>query len=155
MRTSATESRNALWGHVYYFGFKSLDHSLAFCCFQIPNLNLNLGLTQTQIQTPPPRAKGFNKRLAAGPAGLSTPCCEVRKKSRQIQKISSLLPPHFLAAAESGNSYISWARLFSRERQPVCSEQPLDARAGVGHPSGFWIWAGIPALRRSYLARDA
>lgn len=40
MRIQATQSSNDLRGHVYYFAFKSVDSSLAFCCSQIPALHL-------------------------------------------------------------------------------------------------------------------
>lgn len=92
MRTSATESRNALWGHLYYLGFRSLDHSLTFCCFQIPSLHQNL--IQTQTETPLSWARAFHK--AAALASLSIPCYKVRKKilsnSKNIFAAASSFP---------------------------------------------------------------
>lgn len=87
--------------------------------------------------TPRSDTTSLGQGFQPAPCCKTFPCYKVRKKSLQIQKISPLLPPHFLAAAETGNSYISWARLFSRECQPVCGEQRLHTRAGLRRLRGL------------------
>lgn len=123
MRTSARESRDALWGHIYYVGFESSDHLIPFFSFQIPDLNLALREPQNQSQpqnpTPP-------LRLPAPPLPQAQPgwAFLAPKRGKKIlsnsKNISSAASSSFPDCRQSGNSYISWAGLFSREWQPVC-----------------------------------
>lgn len=146
MRTSAKESRDALWGHVSYFGFESLDHLTPSFLFQIPDLNL--ALTEPQNQSQPQNLKA--------PLCLPVPpCCrpsqaehsllrreEKKKILSNSKNISSAASSSFPDCRQSGNSYISWAGLFSRERQSVClsvclQQQGLPAGLGSGESLDF------------------
>lgn len=156
MRTSAGESRDALWGHVYNFGFQSLDHLIPFLCSQIPDLNLPLTQPQNppgpQNLTPPPQIPQHPPCCRPGWAFLAPKRGgekKNKKKSCQIQKISPVLPPpHFLTASRAEiATFPEQGCSPGHGRLAVCLSVCSSRGCGLRRIPGFAAGVGITPLR--------